>query len=103
MKYSDREYQERINNIEKDKDILKVFICLQEDNNIIQTFYSHYISIKELLTNMRNVYPNNNEDFFPEHNEYIKKSSSENIFIMNNNTFHNHYNEGNSILSTLRV
>lgn len=52
---------------------------------------------------MRNVYPNNNEDFFPEHNEYIKKSSSENIFIMNNNTFHNHYNEGNSILSTLRV
>lgn len=28
VKYSDREYQERINNIEKDKEALKVFICL---------------------------------------------------------------------------
>lgn len=54
---------------------------------------------------MRNIYPNSsdNKEFFPEHNEYVKKSSSENIYIMNNKTFQSYFDEGREMLSTLRV
>lgn len=54
---------------------------------------------------MKNIYPNSkkNKEFFPEHNGYIKKISPEKVFKLNNESYKNIYDEGNRIISLLKV